>query len=99
MNNGSTLTKAALVERVANHTGELRTAAKGYVEGLFHIIKGTLEAGESLKVSGFGTFVVRDKTSRRGRNPHTGETIVLDARRVVVFKASKLLRDRINKGE
>ena len=61
------------------------------------IMKTTLESGENLKISGFGNFVVKQKADRRGRNPQTGETLTIKARRVLTFKPSALLRDAINK--
>ncbi len=60
-------------------------------------MKTTLESGENLKISGFGNFVVKQKADRRGRNPQTGETLTIKARRVLTFKPSALLRDAINK--
>jgi integration host factor subunit alpha len=66
------------------------------VESLFEIIKGTLANGEDLLISGFGKFCVRQKNARRGRNPQTQESLILAARKVLVFKASGVLRERIN---
>ncbi len=63
---------------------------------MLEIIKNTLENGEDMLLSGFGKFCVRDKKKRRGRNPATGDRMMLDARRVVVFKCSGMLRDKIN---
>jgi integration host factor subunit alpha len=62
-------------------------------------MKNTLEAGENLKISGFGSFVVKQKNDRRGRNPQTGETITIEARRVLTFKPSNLLRDAVNNNQ
>ena len=59
-------------------------------------MKSTLAAGEDIMISGFGKFCVRDKKERRGRNPQTGEELMLDARRVVVFKCSERLRERVD---
>ena len=67
------------------------------MESLFRIIKETLESGENLLISGFGKFIVRGKSERRGRNPQTTEDLRLRARRVVVFKNSGVLRKKINK--
>jgi integration host factor subunit alpha len=67
------------------------------MEAVFSIMKKTLESGETLKISGFGTFIVKQKTDRRGRNPQTGEPITIEARRILTFKPSNLLRDAINK--
>ena len=66
------------------------------VETLLEIIKRTLEGGEDVLISGFGKFCVKDKRQRRGRNPATGSAMTLDARRVVTFKCSGRLRDKIN---
>ncbi len=63
---------------------------------LLSLIKQTLESGENLKISGFGSFEVKSKANCRGRNPQTGETITIDARRVLTFKPSYVLRDAIN---
>ena len=66
------------------------------MEAVFSIIKSTLEAGETLKISGFGTFEVKQKADRRGRNPQTGEDIIIIARRVLTFKPSAVLKQSIN---
>jgi integration host factor subunit alpha len=66
------------------------------VESLLEIIKSTLESGEDVLISGFGKFCVKDKNERKGRNPATGETAILPARRVVTFKCSGKLREKIN---
>ena len=66
------------------------------IESLLEIIKRTLESGEDILISGFGKFSVKEKSERRGRNPHTGEDMMMDARRIVSFKCSNTLRDRIN---
>ncbi len=66
------------------------------VETLIEIIKKTLESGEEVMISGFGKFATREKRERRGRNPATGEDMILEARRVVTFSASQRLRDLIN---
>jgi integration host factor subunit alpha len=67
------------------------------IEAVFSIMKSTLETGETLKISGFGSFVVKQKNDRRGRNPQTGEAITIEARRILTFKPSTVLRDAINK--
>jgi integration host factor subunit alpha len=64
---------------------------------VFSIMKSTLESGETLKISGFGSFIVKHKKDRRGRNPQTGETITIEARRILTFKPSTLLRQAINR--
>jgi integration host factor subunit alpha len=66
------------------------------IESALEIIKKTLENGDDVLISGFGKFSVKGKRGRRGRNPHTGEELMLDARRVVTFKCSGVLRDKVN---
>ena len=90
------MTKAQIIEIVHQKTGMPRREAAAYVETTFSLIKSVLESGESLKISGFGSFIVKDKASRRGRNPHTGESVTIKARRVVTFKTSAVLREAIN---
>ena len=92
-----TLTKAHIIDAVADGNGFSRIKAIETVETLLEIIKKTLESGEDVLISGFGKFCVREKGERRGRNPATGEDIVLDARRVVTFKCAKILREMVNK--
>jgi len=89
------LTKANLVESVAAGGFSRKDSAK-VVETLMERIKSTLESGDEILISGFGKFCVREKKQRRGRNPATGEDLILDARRVVTFKCSPVLTDRIN---
>ncbi len=91
------LTKNKIVERV-NDLGFTKKKSVDIVEGLLEIIKRSLEEGDDVLVSGFGKFCVKDKSTRRGRNPATGEDLILDARKVVTFKCSGKLRERINKG-
>jgi integration host factor subunit alpha len=66
------------------------------VEDLLELIKGTLENGEDLMISGFGKFCVKEKNARKGRNPATGEDLLLDSRKVITFKCSQGLREKIN---
>jgi integration host factor subunit alpha len=89
------LTKADLVENVAREGFTRKNSAK-IVETLLERIKSTLESGDEILISGFGKFCVKEKKQRRGRNPATGEDLILDARRVVTFKCSPVLTDRIN---
>ncbi len=91
------MTKADIVERIHASTGMTLKESSEMVETVFSIMKSTLETGETLKISGFGSFVVKQKNDRRGRNPQTGETITIEARRVLSFKPSTVLRDAINK--
>jgi len=65
---------------------------------VFSIIKDTLETGEKIKIAGFGNFVVKAKADRRGRNPQTGEAITIEARKVLTFKPSMILKEAVNKG-
>jgi len=67
------------------------------VEAVFALMKNTLESGGNLKISGFGSFIVKQKKDRRGRNPQTGESITIEARRILTFKPSGVLKDQINK--
>ena len=89
------LTKADLVENIAGEGFTRKNSAK-IVETLLEHIKSTLESGEEILISGFGKFCVKEKKQRRGRNPATGEDLILDARRVVIFKCSPVLTGRIN---
>ena len=90
------MTKADIVSNVQETTGFTLKESGEFVEEVFEIMKSTLETGEHLKVSGFGSFIVKQKADRRGRNPQTGETITIDSRRVLTFKSSPLLRQAIN---
>ena len=92
-----TLTKADLIQQVFNqHEGLTKILATDSVEAFLRISKNSLINGSDLLLSGFGKFNVKDKKSRRGRNPQTGETLMLDARRVVTFNSSGILRDKVN---
>jgi integration host factor subunit alpha len=91
-----TLTKDNIIEAVAEETGFLNHRSAEVVEFLFELIKKTLESGEDLLVSGFGKFKVREKKARKGRNPATGEGVILEPRRVVTFHCSMKLRKKIN---
>ena len=93
------LTKENLITSIYNQVGLSKTQSRVVVEKLFEIMKQSLEQGENLLVSGFGKFVVKEKAARRGRNPQTTEDLQLRERRVVVFKTSGVLRDKINRGE
>jgi integration host factor subunit alpha len=91
------MTKADITEKIYLATGLTKREASDMIEALFSIMKSTLESGENLKISGFGNFDVKQKNDRRGRNPQTGETIIIEARRILTFKPSHLLREAINK--
>ena len=93
-----TLTKAQIVNAIAEETGFPKKKALETVENLLEIIKGSLESGEDVLISGFGKFQVKEKVERTGRNPATDSPMKLRARRVVTFKCSRQLRDKINGG-
>jgi len=89
--------KADIVKRINSDLRFSKKEASDLLEGVISIMKTTLESGENLKISGFGSFIVKQKADRRGRNPYTGEALTIEARRVLTFKPSALLRDAINK--
>ena len=91
-----TLTKANIVEAVAEQIGYTKNQSVKTIETLLELIKRSLESGEDVLVSGFGKFCVKEKRERRGRNPATGEDMMLEPRRVVTFNCSRNLRDRVN---
>lgn len=91
-----TLTKAELVKAIVEKAGFQRNKAIDTFETLMEIIKGSLASGEDVMVSRFGKFCVRDKGARKGRNPASGDDIILGPRRVVAFRCSDSLRDKIN---
>jgi integration host factor subunit alpha len=92
-----TLTKAELVQQIyKTHPALSKTQATESIEAFLRISKNALINGSDLLLSGFGKFNVKDKNSRRGRNPQTGDELTLDARRVITFKPSGILRDKIN---
>jgi integration host factor subunit alpha len=93
-----TLTKAQIVESVQNHLGFTKNRSTDLVETLLEIIKNSLENGDDVLISGFGKFCVKDKKERRGRNPANGQDLILSPRKVVTFKCSGVLRDKINNG-
>lgn len=92
------LTKADIIETVAEGNGFSKKQATDSVEMLLEIMKRTLASGEDVLVSGFGKFCVKEKTERRGRNPATGDAMMLRPRRVVTFKCSGKLREKIDQG-
>src|SRR6201997_4909180 len=87
-----TLTKAELADLLFEQLGLNKREAKDMVEAFFEVIRDALESGDSVKLSGFGNFQLRDKPQRPGRNPKTGEEIPITARRVVTFHASQKLK-------
>ena len=90
-------TKLDIVESIAKQNGLPKTKSFEIVETLLEIIKKSLESGEDVLISGFGKFCVKKKKQRRGRNPATGEDMMLAPRRIVTFKWSRQLKDKINK--
>lgn len=89
------LTKADLAECLFDEVGLNKREAKEFVDAWFEMIRGSLEEGEPVKLSGFGNFQLRDKNERPGRNPKTGEEIPISARRVVTFRPGQKLRARV----
>ena len=94
-----TLTKADFAEQVFDQLGFIKREAHEIVECFFEAIKDTLEQGESLKLSGFGNFALRDKSGRPGRNPKTGEVVPITPRRVVTFKGGPKLKAHLRQAK
>jgi integration host factor subunit alpha len=93
------MTKSDIVQSIYMKLGGFsKKESADLVDLVFETIKETLGRGEKVKISGFGNFVLRDKRSRQGRNPQTGEPILIGGRRVLSFKASQLLKDAVNDG-
>jgi len=90
------LVKADLIESIYKQIELSKTKSTQVIESLLEVIKKTLEGGEDVLITGFGKFRVKEKSKRRGRNPQSGEDLMLDARRVVTFRCSGVLRDKIN---
>jgi len=91
------LTKNHIIDSIQNSIGYPRNKSVELTETLLEIIKKTLEGGEDIMISGFGKFCVKEKKQRRGRNPATGEDMMLKPRKVVTFTCSGKLREKINK--
>lgn len=92
------MTKADIAERISIKLGTSKNESAELLELVIAVIKGALEAGEQVKIPGFGKFEVMQKKDRKGRNPQTGETMTITARKVMSFKPSAILRTGINKG-
>ncbi len=90
------MTKAEIIARIYEKVGFSKKEATDVVEATFEIIKGHLEKGEKVKISGFGNFDVNTKNSRKGRNPQTGDEITIKGRKVLTFKPSQILKKSIN---
>jgi integration host factor subunit alpha len=91
-----TLTKAQITDAVSNQASLTKTDSAELVETLFELIKQTLENGDHVLITGFGKFSIKPKHERRGRNPATGEPMMLPPRKVATFKCGRVLKDRIN---
>ena len=94
----ATLTRADLADTVHRQLGLSRAESASVVERVLHHMCHALSEGENVKISGFGTFILRDKGQRIGRNPKTGVEVPIAPRRVMTFRASQLMRERIAKG-
>jgi len=92
----NSLTKSQIVDAVAASNGFTRNKASDIVETVLEIMKRSLESGDDVLISGFGKFCVKQKRERKGRNPATGTDMMLETRKVVTFKCSGKLRDKIN---
>ena len=90
------MTKSDIAEKIHTNTGLSKKDSAAMMESVFAIMKESLEAGETIKISGFGNFEVKQKDARRGRNPQTGEAIIIEARKVLTFKPSIVLNTAIN---
>jgi len=90
------LTKIQIVESIHNQIGLPKNKSTDIVETLLEIIKSTLASGEDVLISNFGKFCVKEKAERKGRNPATGDDLMLEPRKVVTFKCSGKLRERVN---
>ncbi len=93
------MTKADLVESVYERVGFSKKEAARMVDMVFELMKEALEKGETVKISGFGNFKVREKKARKGRNPQTGEVIEIAPRRVLTFRPSQTLKKILNSGD
>lgn len=95
MSQNGTLTRADLAEAVHKEVGLSRADSAAMIEQILESMSAALEEGQNVKISGFGSFILRDKNERIGRNPKTGIEVPIAPRRVLTFRASQLLRDRI----
>ncbi|MDQ6962617.1 MAG: integration host factor subunit alpha [Mariprofundaceae bacterium] len=90
------MTKADIAKWIHKHVGTSQKDAVTTVDAVLDIMRSTMIKGEHIKISGFGNFMLRDKHERRGRNPQTGDSMPITARRVVTFRASHLLKEKMN---
>lgn len=95
MRSMSTLTRADIAEAMNRKLGLSRSESLGMVEAILDLMSDALAAGENVKISGFGTFLLRDKSERIGRNPKTGVEVPITSRRVLTFRASQMLKERV----
>lgn len=95
---GNTLTRSDLSEAVYREIGLSRNESAELVQSILSHVSGSLVKGDTVKISSFGTFTVREKGARIGRNPKTGEEVPIQPRRVLVFRPSHILKDRVNAG-
>lgn len=95
----ATVTRADLAEAVYQEVGLSRNESADLVESVLASISDSLVGGQNVKISSFGSFLLRDKGGRVGRNPKTGEEVPIDPRRVLVFRPSQVLKERINTGD
>lgn len=90
------MTKSDIIESFSSKTGISKKESSEMVDLVLELMKNTLASGETLKIAGFGSFVVKLKADRKGRNPQTGETITISSRRILSFKSSPVLKNAIN---
>lgn len=90
------MTKADIVEKVHEKIGLSKSESADFVDHVIELMKSTLEGGEKIKIAGFGNFEVKKKADRRGRNPQTGEAITIEARKILTFKPSNILKNSLN---
>ena len=93
------MNKGEFVGAIADASGLTKADAERAVEGMFKVVKKTLKAGDSISLVGFGTFVVRKRAARTGRNPRTGAHVPVDQKSVPFFKTGKEMRERLNRDE
>jgi integration host factor subunit alpha len=92
------LTKIDIVQNISDRLGTSKRDSTRIVESVFEIMKEQISKGNTIKISGFGNFLVKSKKARRGRNPQTGVEMEISARKVLTFKSSNILRKELNKG-
>ena len=96
MSEAGTITKAELSDALFDHVGLNKREAKDLIDSFFEAVSSSLDSGVDVKISGFGNFQLREKSARPGRNPKTGESVPISARRVVTFHASQKLKDKVD---